>query len=417
VGAREASLIYRRTIDQMPADPEEIEACREEGVRIIELSTPSALHIEDGRLVGLVCTRTEYRGDRDPSGRKIPHDVPDSEYEIPLDTLILAISQHSVLDFLGEEQPVLTSRGYIDVDPFTFESSIPGIYAGGDVAADGPSSIVKATAQGKAVAAAIIAAGAEAPAEPEQDPIRIDLQEMVRKRARREYRVPITLSPVDQRDGFDQTVLGYSADQAMAEASRCLDCHEICSLCVGVCPNMALVTYESDPFQTALPALKVEGTDVVAGERHAYRAGQALQIAVLTDLCNECGNTSGDPYKDKPRLYLDRADFEAQQDNAFMLFADGAIEGRWNGETHRLAVNGAIEYRSPSFAARMDVETFGLLEATAGDGAVEGQELSLDPAADMFVLLRGLQGSMAHLPVMADEAAADTRVPHPGYGQ
>jgi len=63
----------------------------------------------------------------------------------------------------------------------------------------------------------------------------------------------------------------------------------------------------------------------------------------------------------------------------------------------------------------MDVETFGLLEATAGDGTVEGQELSLDPAADMFVLLRGLQGSMAHLPVMADEAAAGTRVSHPGY--
>jgi NADPH-dependent glutamate synthase beta subunit-like oxidoreductase len=421
VGATQASLIYRRTIDQMPADPEEIEACREEGVRIIELSTPSALHIEDGRLVGLVCTRTEYQGDRDPSGRKIPHDVPASEYEIPLDTLILAISQHSVLDFFGEEQPALTSRGYIDVDPFTFESSIPGIYAGGDVAADGPSSIVKAAAQGKAVAAAIIAAGAEAPAEPEQDPIRIDLQEMVKKRARREYRVPIALSPVDQRDGFDQTVLGYSADQAMAEASRCLDCHEICSLCVGVCPNMALMTYESDTFRTALPALKVEGTDVVAGERHAYRAGQALQIAVLTDLCNVCGNcttacpTSGDPYKDKPRLYLDRGDFEAQQDNAFMLFADGAIEGRWNGETHRLAVNGAVEYSSPSFAARLDAETFGLLEATVGDGTVEGEELSLDPAADMFVLLRGLQGSMAHLPVMADETAADTRVPHPGY--
>ncbi|MEA2025510.1 MAG: FAD-dependent oxidoreductase, partial [Chloroflexota bacterium] len=75
VGAREASLIYRRTIDQMPADPEEIHACKEEGVGIIELSAPHALHIEDGKLAGLVCTRTEYHDDRDPSGRKTPHDV------------------------------------------------------------------------------------------------------------------------------------------------------------------------------------------------------------------------------------------------------------------------------------------------------------------------------------------------------
>ncbi len=419
VGASEASLIYRRTIDQMPADPEEIHACQEEGINIVELAKPSSLIIEDGKLTGLVCTRTEYRGDRDASGRKIPHDVPDSEFEIPLDTLILAISQHSVLDFFGDEQPALTDRGYVEVDPFTLESSIPGVYAGGDVAADGPSSIVKAAADGKAVAEAIVAAHGEAGSEPAPEPVRVDLQKMVVRRARREYRVPISFSPLDQRDGFEETVLGFTEEEAIAEASRCLDCHEICSLCVGVCPNMALMTYEMDPFVVALPTLSVEEAGVVAGEKHAYRASQTLQIAVLTDFCNECGNcttacpTSGDPYKDKPRLYLDRADFEAEKDNAFMMFADGSIEGRWNGETHRLSVNGAIEYTSPSVSARLDSETFEILEATAGDGTIDGQALSLEAAADMFVLRQGLQGSMPHLPVVGDASA--TLVAHPGY--
>jgi putative selenate reductase len=186
---------------------------------------------------------------------------------------------------------------------------------------------------------------------------------------------------------------------------------------------MALMTYESDPFRAALPELRVDGAALVAGERHAYRADQTLQIAVLTDFCNECGNcttacpTSGDPYRDKPRLYVDRADFEAEQDNAFMAFADGAIEGRWNGETHRLSVNGAVEYTSPSLTARLDVETFALLEAKASDGTVDGQALSLDPAADLFVLLRGLGASMPHLPLVADEPGAGTRVPHPGYAE
>jgi putative selenate reductase len=419
VGAAEASLIYRRTIDQMPADPEEIHACKDEGVGIWELTKPHALHIENGRLAGLMCTKTEYRGDRDGSGRKIPYDVPDSEFEIPLDTLILAISQHSILGFFGDESPTLTKGGYIEVDPFTFESSIPGVYAGGDAAAHGPSSIVKAAADGKAVAAAIIAAHGDAPMVPEAEPVHVDLQAMTVKRARREYRVPIGVSPLDERDGFDQTVLGYAAEEAIAEASRCLDCHEICSLCVGVCPNMALMTYEMEPFATALPALTVSGAVVVAGERHAYRASQTLQIAVLTDFCNECGNcttacpTSGDPYKDKPRLYLDRADFEAGTDNAFMVFEDGSIEGRWSGETHRLSVNGAIEYSSPAFAARLDAETFGLLEATAAPGTPEGQSLSLIPAADMFVLLQGLQGSMAHVPVMTGQTG--TKIGSPGY--
>ena len=157
VGASSVSLIYRRTIDQMPADPEEIHAIRDEGIQIVELARPVGLRIEDGSLSGVTCTRTEYRGTRDAAGRKVPHDVPGSEFEIGLDTLILAISQHPVLDFFGGRPPDLTPGGFIAVDPDTFETSLPGVYAGGDVAGAGPSSIVKAAADGKRVAAAILA--------------------------------------------------------------------------------------------------------------------------------------------------------------------------------------------------------------------------------------------------------------------
>ena len=157
VGASSVSLIYRRTIDQMPADPEEIHAIRDEGIQVVELARPVGLRIEDGALAGVTCTRTEYRGTRDAAGRKVPHDVPGSEFEIGLDTLILAISQHPVLDFFGGRPPDLTPGGFIAVDPETFETSLPGVYAGGDVAGGGPSSIVKAAADGKRVAAAILA--------------------------------------------------------------------------------------------------------------------------------------------------------------------------------------------------------------------------------------------------------------------
>jgi putative selenate reductase len=238
--------------------------------------------------------------------------------------------------------------------------------------------------------------------------------------------VPIQVSALDRREGFEETVLGYTADEAKREASRCLDCDTICSLCVGVCPNMALMTYQMAPVGADLPELAVVGGAVVAAGSTPFVVDQRLQIAVLTDFCNECGNcvtacpTSGTPYRDKPRLYLDRADFEAQSSNAFMLLGSGVIEGRFGGATHRLAAHapdatgghdGRIEYTGPDFRAVLDRDTFGVVEATP-TGAAGGEELSLEPAAVMATLLAGVTGSLPHIPTAAD---GGTRVVHPGY--
>ena len=164
---------------------------------------------------------------------------------------------------------------------------------------------------------------------------------------------------------------------------------------------------------------------MVANGSTPFVVDQRLQIAVLTDFCNECGNcvtacpTSGTPYLDKPRLYLDRADFEAQASNAFMLLGDGVIEARFDGETHRIAArpgrrpNGRIEYAAPGFRAVLDRDTFALVEATP-TGAAEGETLSLEPAAVMATLLAGVTGSLPHIPTAA---AGGSRVAHPGYAE
>ena len=422
VGAESASLIYRRTIDQMPADREEVHACREEGVRIVELARPVRLHVEDGTLVGLVCTRTTYRGERDPAGRKVPVDVPDSEFEIPLDTLILAISQHALLDFFGVERPALTRAGYLAVDPSTMETSVEGVYAGGDVAGEGPSSIVKAAAEGKAVARAIIANhGGSATSEPRSAAASppADLPELLRRRARREYRVPVSFTPVSARGGFEQTVLGYTREEAMAEADRCLDCHTICSLCVGVCPNLALLTYELQPSRFVTPMLRLEGGVAAVEGEEVYRTEQALQVAVVTDFCNECGNcvtvcpTAGEPYRDKPRLYLDRAAFEAETANAVMLFDDGTVEARYAGATHQLSIGDVVEYQAPGLRARLEADTLAFLGAEVSEAAVG--LISLRPAAEMYALARGLRDSMPQLPRVRRADAHGSKVPHPAY--
>jgi putative selenate reductase len=411
VGADEVTIIYRRSVDQMPADPEEIHGCLEEGVRIAEHANPVGFHVEDGRLAGLIVRGTEYTGARDASGRKVPSDIPGSEFEIPLDTLILAISQHSMLDFFGEDQPALTSRGYIAVDPGTLESSIAGVHAGGDVADDGPSSIVKAAADGKRAAAAILETmglGSE-PTEVRM-PSTDDTAALIMRRARREYRVPTRSTPLTLRDSFDETILAFTDEEARTEASRCVDCDTICSLCVGVCPNIALMTYRTEPRAVASPTLVFdEGAFVGAGDG-VLRVDQPYQIAVLTDFCNECGNcvtacpTSGTPYRDKPRLYLSEAEFLGQDDNAFMIRrmdAGVSVSARFDGTTHELAVNGSITYRAPGVEATFD-DDFSFLSASPVGAVAVGTRVSLEPAAIMYSLWTGLDASMPELPTSVD---------------
>ena len=415
------SVIYRRTIDQMPADREEVALLAQEGIEVVELAKPQALLLEDGVLRGLACRKMEYRGERDASGRKIPFEIPATEFEIPLDTLILAISQHAILDFFDEE-PVATNQwGYIIADPVTFETSLPGVYAGGDVVNDGPSSIVEAVADGKAIARAILE---QQPVGPEPMPA-IDTAQLLLKRSQRQWRVPVPHTHPEDRHNFNEVVLGYSELQARTEAARCLDCHSYCSICVGVCPNLALQTWQTDPFELHLPVLQLGSAGIASRPGESWCVNQAYQIAVLTDLCNECGNcttfcpTAGEPYRDKPRLYLERAEFEAQQDNAFMVFKDAgqwAMDGRWQGHTHRIELNGRLDYRGPLFRARLDPDTFELESIEAAKGIRADGELSLEPCATMYALLNGIRQSMPQLPTAPSaESAAAGKIAHPGY--
>ena len=365
----EVKLIYRRSIDQMPADREEIEQLLEEGVDVIEFAKPERLVIADGKLQALTCRRTVYTGDCDASGRKIPHEMRGSDFDVPLDAIILAVSQRALLDFFGEQAIAVNERGFIRVKPDTFETSAPGIYAGGDAVNEGPASIVKAAAAGKAIARHIL--GQHASSNCEATPPK-DVARLLRHRSQRRRRAIAPVTPVASRDRTTEVMLTYTEQQARAEARRCLDCHTYCSLCVSVCPNLALQTYASDE-----------------------QGRQAYQVAVIADLCNECGNcttfcpTSGRPFHDKPRLYLNRQDFEEQRDNAFMLFhedGDWSMDGRFDGRTRHIDLN--------------------------GDDASDPQ------SAAMHTLLRGLQRSTAFLPTaMAHAVAGNGKKAHPGYGE
>ena len=405
LGAAEVSVIYRRTIDQMPAQYEERHGLQEEGIPIRELLAPRQVVAREGRLAALRCAKMRL-GEPDESGRRRPVEIPGAEEDVALDTLVVAISQQADLAFFEDAPPRTNRQGYLDIDPLTGRTSLPNVYAGGDVVLEGPATIVKAVGDGKRIALDIRRReeGLDLPAAKGQD---ADLVDLLRRRARREMRVSIPETAPERRRNFEEVVQTLDEEAARREAARCIDCHLLCSQCVAVCPNLAFLTYRQKPLDLALPTLVARQGRVVAERPAPYRVHQRFQVAVLTDFCNECGNcetfcpTAGAPYRDKPRLYISRSEFEAQSDNAFRLFRDQGtwgLQARWGGLTHEIALNHDLRYRAPGWSVELDARSFAVRKAQADKTVPEGGTLDLAPCAAMFALLRGIRDSASHLP-------------------
>jgi glutamate synthase (NADPH/NADH) small chain len=154
LGAREATLIYRRSEAEMPARAEEIHHAREEGVRFLTLTNPVELLGDGGRLRAVRCVRMEL-GEPDASGRRSPSAVPGSEFEMPLDVAIIAAGT-GANPIVQSTTPGLATdrRGYIAADPETLATSKPGVFAGGDIVT-GAATVILAMGAGRKAAKAI----------------------------------------------------------------------------------------------------------------------------------------------------------------------------------------------------------------------------------------------------------------------
>jgi len=154
LGAKEVSILYRRSRQEMLAYSEEIEAAEAEGVRIHYLVAPAGVLTSSGEVKGLCCTRMEL-GEPDALGRRQAILVRGSEFDIASDMIILAIGQVTALSFLGQNSRIKTARGSTLVaDPETMATTRPGVFAGGD-AVTGPGIAVEAIAAGKRAAISI----------------------------------------------------------------------------------------------------------------------------------------------------------------------------------------------------------------------------------------------------------------------
>jgi len=231
MGAEEVFVLYRRTEKEMPAAPEEVAEAKEEGIKMEFLVLPKRIILEEGKVRGVECLRMQL-GELDASGRPRPIPIEGSEFVLPVDYVITAVGQKNDLRFIPKELGIVSDSGNIAVDPLTYATCVPGIFAGGDVVT-GPATVVKAIAAGKEAAISIdrflrgedIRQGRLIDWQKEVAPPR-ELKEI-----RKVARTAIASRPVEGRKrDFSEVITGFTEEEARREAQRCLNCG-ICSEC------------------------------------------------------------------------------------------------------------------------------------------------------------------------------------------
>jgi len=219
---KDVTIVYRREKGDMPANAVEISESEEEMINYRFLASPSGIITGKSGRVKALRVEKMSPGSIDSSGRKKP--VPTGVFEeIPCDTVVLAVGERVDSGCLVENNMELTRDGRIVIDPFTFQTSDPQIYAGGD-AVSGPSTAAEAMGMAKKAAAAM-------------DRALTGENRFYRLSRPFNYRnvvpanpkpasknVPRRLSVKDRVNNFNEISFGFTGEQARNEVERCLRC-------------------------------------------------------------------------------------------------------------------------------------------------------------------------------------------------
>ena len=239
----DVTVVYRRTRAEMPASELELRHAEEEGVKILELSTPKEVKTDaGGRVTGLLCVRN-VPGEVDASGRRRPVPVSGSDFIVEADCVIAAIGQR-----VDDESAAagglnkFNAGGNIDVDG-ALNAGIDGVFAGGD-ATRGPASVIEAIADGNRAAIAI--SNYLEKKNEDLDPFILPRTPtaLVKTRgifARRRAEMPM-ISIDLRRTTFNEVETGYDEITAKAEAGRCVGCSVCCEcrMCEDACQSGAI---------------------------------------------------------------------------------------------------------------------------------------------------------------------------------
>lgn len=223
LGAKEVYCVYRRTRNEMPAEDIEITEAEEEGVQFKFLTNPISFNGKDGKVKSVTLQLMEL-GEPDASGRRRPVAIEGKTEELDVDSVIVAIGQKLVNEDVSELK--LTDRGNIEADIDTFKTNIEGVFAIGDATNRGASIAIEAIGEANRCALSIDAylngedIETRVPYISRRDEELIDFQSKEKCPARK----PKVLPAAERKNNFDEVCLGYTEEDAKAEASRCLEC-------------------------------------------------------------------------------------------------------------------------------------------------------------------------------------------------
>jgi heterodisulfide reductase subunit A len=218
MGAKDISVVYKRSEAEIPACDSEVEEAQNEGIKIKYLTVVNKILSKDGKVSGVECAGVDVRGQKS------------AEFVMDADTVITAIGQAIDKSELPQEL-VFTPLGNIDVDTVTLETNIDGVFAGGDAVA-GQLDVIAAIAAGKAGADSIdrYLNGADMREGRSEQMQRVT--NVNKNKVKTKPRVDMPKLDVSKRQpGFDEVALGYDESRAIEEAKRCLNC-AVCSECL-----------------------------------------------------------------------------------------------------------------------------------------------------------------------------------------
>ena len=232
------TILYRRTVKEMPAIDEEIEEAQEEGVKLEYLAAPVGFNKDGNRITNIKCIRMEL-GEPDDSGRRRPVPIEGSGFEIPASAVIPAISQEP--DFTGFES-LVENNDWLQVDRHGASTRVEGVYAGGDAVS--LALVTTAIGQGRRAAESIDLKlrGEERPKETElpliqTDRLRLDHYEKT------ERAPAVKLPPEERLAGMETEVnLPLSQEQIIEETRRCMSCGYCfdCEKCWLFCQDQSI---------------------------------------------------------------------------------------------------------------------------------------------------------------------------------
>ncbi len=328
------SILYRRTLKDMPADQGEIKAVIEEGISIIELVSPVEPIVEKGIVKGLKCIRMEAKG-KGKDGRLRVEAIAGSDFILPCDTLIPATGQATELSFLPDE--------YAPKEDIHLKAAKSKVFIGGD-ALRGAATAIKAIGDGRKVAEEIISASGTKTKVQDQ-PSRFSRDELLIKRTRRAFAPVLNELKPDERRNFKLVSQPLSEESIRKESSRCLQCDELCSICTTVCPNFANRAFQIEPVTYKIEKARHQKEEISIEAGGIFAIRQKEQILNIADFCNECGNCStfcpsaGSPYKHKPKVHLNRESFDDSPEGYFLDAEFDRILFKTKGITSALSEN------------------------------------------------------------------------------